>query len=259
MNSIYQKKHGNKGLTQYIRCNAWTMNKYLYIEPKTPSFLSNFIDATKEDFIIQNWDGNDIYYPLKHLFTPKQKKSLLDGNKIGILVPREFVSARIVDNIEQRKHRLILIDRASLAIRQMKKQDTAEDQAVTKNKQQDLSSGLDKQKTIDYLDGSLKLWLTVLVMAKKDFLENCTKINRWSDEDFLSAYGFLFRDDFTIPFGGTEEAPGEINLRELLNLLIEVCEIRDLSFPASENSIETLRANLAEASGDPRLIKKYVS
>jgi hypothetical protein len=133
---------------------------------------------------------------------------------------------------------------------------------------------------------SFELWITLIAMAKRDFIMYYTHPDRWdiktfAGKTFVMAYGFLFRDDYKISID-IEECPKcegkeldkvcslcsdqgyvkseqgkEINLRELLEQCIDVGVTHGLNVSVIEPSVDHLRERLAKEIGDPVLIKKF--
>jgi hypothetical protein len=131
------------------------------------------------------------------------------------------------------------------------------------------------------MDGSAKLWLSVIRSAQKDFLKlhsDPRRISEWDDlfvwdlldgdysilpgrEDawnYITARDFLFDDDYKIDFGSPgDEAYKAISCKELLEFLEEIYSGKQCNTSFVSLSINHLRSFVANESNDPDLIEEY--
>jgi len=138
---------------------------------------------------------------------------------------------------------------------------------------------------VNWMDGSILLWFSVILSAKRDFIEYYDYPNRWEIKDFVTAYGLLFRDDYRITIdcalphqckkctrgevegklckicGGRgikyEKKGREVNLEELLEFCIEACSSKKVEVSFLDPSVQHLRKNLALAVGNQKLAAKF--
>lgn len=253
------------------------------------------------DTVILFW-GLSAEEALKNFtFTAKEELKLSHNEWVGKIASEGFLSERIIYNRDLRQRRAELIEHSEEAIEKITKQYIKESQDRLFAKE------IEDPGTIPAMDGSSGFWLRMIMAARQDFLSFCGDEDRWSNEDYITARAFLFRDDYRIPLdmeadpcpdcnakaltcsgkgdfeemidstkedkedicptcGGMRKAGGwlavktgknDINLREIIDVCVEICEARGDSFPANILSVEILRRKLALLSGDPKLIALY--
>lgn len=215
------------------------------------------IDLEKEDMIIHFWGHQKIREVLSSApITTKERQSLRRGGVVRCLYPQELLPEwvlkrqRIRANIDRINDRIDTVcnELSRFCSRQEKLRERA--QFITSS------------DTIPYMDGSALFWLSMILTAKKDFLKFYWDPEKYSNEDYLGAAGFLFDDDYHIPFDSPEEmATGHgvyINMRDLLGLCMEQYARSDTGdICPVEPSADQLRASVARATGDERLISKF--
>lgn len=138
--------------------------------------------------------------------------------------------------------------------------------------------------TIKWMDGSVCFWLYVVEMAKRDFIAYYNNPNKWDVKTpvgkiWVSAYAFLFRDDYFISLNveacphciDYPEEPCKIckgrgyirsedeqkfSLQDILDICEEACKSRKINSSVLNPSAEKIREILANEIDDEWLKQK---
>lgn len=142
-----------------------------------------------------------------------------------------------------------------------------------------------KYDNIGWMDGSVYFWLYVIEMAKRDFVAFYNHPNRWDvntpeGKIWISAYAFLFRDDYKISLNVVEclackdqttntickecygrklvKSPDgkKLSLSEILDICKEACKSRKINISVLNPSVEKLRQLLASKIEDKWLTER---
>lgn len=150
---------------------------------------------------------------------------------------------------------------------------------------------LDKAKSprrydkINWMDGSVCLWLCVIEMAKRDFIAYYNNPDKWNLKTpigriWVSAYAFLFRDDYRISLNITEcktckdrseeydcktckgrkvvkaSSGRKFSLADILDICREACPSRKINISVLNPSVQKIRDRLVEDINDEWLTNK---
>lgn len=250
---------------------------YLWVEPATKTSKANIkreLEVEDEDLSIPFW-GPDIRKTCDIFnLSPIQRMSLRKGEAQKKYVERSLVTAWIEERKSIRRHRenvISLIDDVSTDLHKLFLQDRRYRRKAERTVESDI---------IPHMDGSTLLWLDVILKAKKDFLKlhaDPRRIQEWWDdvtpEDLLEEDGtvkrgkeevwlyvtardFLLDDSYTIDLDEPDCNQG-VSLEDLLDYLVESFGGKSLDSSFINPSISHLRAQIAKATGDPKLIAIY--
>jgi len=256
--------------------------EYLNIRIRTESIIELIISSAdvfqKEDLDFLFWGERSITAILDLLkITQPEKKLLYSNDELGKRISSDIILSWARKNKSAREKRDESIKATELVLSQLHKQFLREDRQI-KN-----AAKVQTSDIITKMDGSALLWLCVILSAKKDFLighSDQRRLTKWErlkpidllDEngvlkrefndawDYLTAREFLFNDEYTIDIGDrtdNEDGFKQINCRDLLENIIDVCSGKEVDSSFVNPSIEHLRSTLAEKSGDPKLISLY--
>ena len=256
--------------------------EYLNIRIRTESTIELIISSAevfqKEDLNFLFWGERSITLILDFLkITQQEKRLLYSNNELGKRIPSKIILSWARKNKLVREKRVASIEATELVLSQLHKQFLREDRQI-KN-----AAKVETSDIITKMDGSALLWLCVILSAKKDFLighSDQRRLSKWEhlkpidllDEDgvlkrefndawdYLTAKEFLFNDEYTIDIGDrtdNEDGFKQINCRDLLENIIDICSGQEVDSSFVNPSIEHLRSTLAEKSGDPKLISLY--
>lgn len=138
---------------------------------------------------------------------------------------------------------------------------------------------------IRWMDGAIHFWLYVIEMARRDFIAYYNHPSKWDIETpigkiWVSAYAFIFRDDYKISFNVKEcpycnDKPEEYKCKEcfgtklikspegtkfsfkdILDMCKDACPSRRINISIQNPSLEKMRANLVEKIQDDWLSEK---
>lgn len=245
---------------------------YLLVSPLNPddeAALKSSLEAKDSDLIIPFW-GEGIREALDEFDVPvSRRRSLRDGAEFHKGLEVETLRRWVVAQKEAREHReevISAVDKTQLELSRLftreKRVECAEHERVA-------------SAILPYMDGSTVLWLSVILSAKKDFLrlhEDPRRIPEWEElhtnspagisEDawvYITARDFIFRDDYYIDLDDpiSKKLGQAVTLDDLLSWLVETCKSHAVDSSFVNPSIEHFRAQVARATGDPKLITKY--
>lgn len=236
---------------------------YLLIEVRSESVrqtLIKSVNATQDDMIIYIW-GEDKIRDLLSLaeVTTKQRLQIRNGQTIGKYLPFSKVEEFVIERRDFRLKRDDVIARIDKVLKALNRFFLKELRRLKKAREFIKLQDSINPAIIHCMDGSALLWLNAILAAKKDFLRWHYDPHKEEIEDYVSARLFLLDDTYHVLMDGPESLEAGtakyVNLRDILGLCMEQCKRMDLGpLWAVEPSVEQLRASLARASGDPKLI-----
>ena len=254
-------------------------NDYLVVIPATQTGTNSLLKDTrvkKDDLCISFW-GSEQIRKTSELFglSAKERMSLYQGQTLRKYIKRSLLITWAEEQKECREHREYIIEQIDVVSKALHKL-FLKDKRLQRKAQAHVKSGI-----LPFMDGSTLLWLNVILASKKDFLrlhgdprraseweqlrpedliEEDGSVKRGLDEawQYITSRDFLLDDEYLIDIGDPIEGTQKpVNLEQLLSWLIETCRGRSLDSSILDPSIEHLRAKLARASGDPKLIILY--
>jgi len=205
---------------------------------------------------------------IEELFPTAANHLLENGQEVEADVSTEMLMALILATreVEQKKdEKVIVLDKI---LRELHKLHLKEERYLKKAKHR-----YPYNDTLEYMDGSVRQWLTIILTAERDFLAFNNDLNRWDNEDYITARSLLFRDDYEIDIGKGVYVEGNgkkssasmndtgegvyVNLRDLLEYLIAAMETMKLSVSVRKPTVERIRHYMAKTSGDPSLMERF--
>jgi cytidyltransferase-like protein len=239
-----------------VTSEVWGDDNNLYIKV-IPAywkrlFLAN--GATKDDLFIRIYGRDKINLLINQEGTfLSDKVSFRRGEKIRKRICPFLIRQWIKENIKKREKR----DKQRVAVEkvlsQLNRDINKEDKLFNK------ATTLVTSDIIHLMDGSVKLWLTVILSAVQDFLLYSNHQDRKQIEDYNSAVLFLFEDSYHILLDDPNSPnPKYVNLQDILETCVEIWNNSkdNENFPF-EPSVKKLRSKLAKDSGDPEFIEKF--
>jgi len=248
------------GKSQRMRARCRLEDKYLEVTPATKSgrnYLLRSCQARPDDLTYRVWIRDYEQLPVVRQrvgITAKDWQALQRGGEVVHLVPRLLMEGWVLAQKEARecRERVVRdIERTILALNRLFLKESRN------------LAGKDRVEcaTIQSMDGSVLLWLAIILSAKLDFLKYHWRPDREEIPDYVTARGFIFDDDYRIAFDSPERLEAGIGQTvspaELIGLTLEATASRGLTPEVIYPSIHHLRATVARDSGDPQLIAIY--
>jgi len=173
-------------------------NKTLTFQVKSSVVKQRFLrqlEASSSDLSIFFWGKGGYQALLLAGLSPSEIRLVQSGKVLSKRIEDDLISLWITERKTRRLHREESIHKINQILDELYKLFRKEHRLLL-NGTHGSSSDI-----IHSMDGSVQLWLRIILSARLDFLTWCDSPEKWEQEDFLSAYAFLFNDQYTILLG----------------------------------------------------------